>query len=145
MKPLETNVLIHLIQHDYDRLMQTIAPLTDEQMGQPGAIGEFSVKDVLAHLAAWERRLCQRVHGKPEDGAALKTPEYNALIHQQNKDSPLKDIRAAFKRSHNQVLKLASSLTDAEQAQWAQAFKFNTYGHYKWAYTHIRRWLRTLA
>jgi len=137
--------LLTLIQTDYDRILQTIAPLTEEQMVQPGAVGESSVKDVLAHLAAWERRLCQRVRGKPEDGVTLKTPEYNALIHQQNKDRPLKETRAEFKRSHNQVLKLVADLTEAEQAQWAQAFKFNTYNHYKWAYTHIRRWMLTLV
>lgn len=140
-----TPTLSTLIQVDYERLMQTIAPLSDAQLVQPGAVGESSVKDVLAHLASWERRLCQRVRDKPEDGATLKTPDYNALIHQQNKDRSLKDIRAAFKRSHNQVLRLAASLTEAEQAHWGQAFKFNTYGHYKWAYTHIRRWMRTLA
>lgn len=138
-----TSNLLALIQADYERLAQTIAPLTDDQMMQPGAIGESSVKDVLAHLAAWERRLCQRVRGRPEDGADLKTPDYNALIHQQNKDRSLKEVRTEFKRSHTQVLKLAASLTDAEQTLWAQAFKFNSYNHYKWAYTHIRRWIRT--
>ena len=139
---MSNETLIDQIQAEYTRLMETIAPLTDAQMIITSAVGDSSVKDVLAHLAAWERRLVQRVRGKPEDGADLGTPAFNAQIHLQNMDRPLRQVRADFKRTHAQVLKLAAELSPAEQAQWQQAFKFNTYGHYKWATTHIKRWMR---
>lgn len=40
-----------------ESLLQAIDGLTDEQMFQVGAVGIWSVKDVLAHLVAWEAEL----------------------------------------------------------------------------------------
>ncbi len=38
-----------------ERLLASFAGLTEEQMREPGAAGEWSVRDILAHLAAWDR------------------------------------------------------------------------------------------
>ena len=143
LQPNMASNLLTLIDAEYNRLMEAIAPLTDAQMIVAGAVGESSVKDVLAHLAAWERRLVQRVRGKLEQGADLSTPAFNAQIHQQNKERSLREVRAELKHSHTQVLKLAAGLSPAEQEHWKTAFKFNTYSHYKWATEHIRRWMRS--
>jgi uncharacterized damage-inducible protein DinB len=39
------------------RLLQALEGLTDEHMLQVGAVGIWSIKDVLAHLVAWEAEL----------------------------------------------------------------------------------------
>lgn len=39
------------------RLLEAIAPLPDEALLRPGAVGEWSVADVLAHLVNWEAEL----------------------------------------------------------------------------------------
>ena len=41
-------------QQEYDALESFLAALTSEQMVQPGALGEWSPKDVLAHLYEWQ-------------------------------------------------------------------------------------------
>ena len=38
-----------------ERLLASIEGLTEEEMLQPGVCGEWSVRDVLAHVAAWDR------------------------------------------------------------------------------------------
>jgi uncharacterized damage-inducible protein DinB len=38
-----------------ERLLDSFAGLTNEQMGEPGVDGERSVKDILANVAAWDR------------------------------------------------------------------------------------------
>ena len=136
------NELLALINAEHDKLMTLVNALSPAQLTRPGAVGESSVKDVLAHLAAWEIRLRQRVTGKPEDGAGMGTPQYNALIYAANKDKSPAAVRAMFTRSHRAVLALAADLTPAERERWAAAFRFNTYNHYKWASTHLRRWLK---
>ncbi len=47
--------------------------------------------------------------------------------------------RRLIQRSHKQVLALVNRLTEAEVTLWWQAFAFNTYTHYRWARTHIRK------
>lgn len=39
------------------RLLETISDLPDEALQQPGAVGDWSVADVLAHLVNWEAEL----------------------------------------------------------------------------------------
>jgi hypothetical protein len=46
--------LVERLQTERRRLEQNLARLTAEQMVQPGVVGAWSTKDVLAHLAAWE-------------------------------------------------------------------------------------------
>lgn len=137
-----SNELLALINAEYNKLMVIVNALSPVQLVQSGAIGEWSVKDVLAHLAAWEIRLKQRVTGKPEDGAGMGTPQFNAQIHAANRDRSLPAVRAKFTRSHRAVLALAARLSADDCERWAVAFRLNTYNHYKWASTNLRRWLK---
>lgn len=43
------------LQDARERLMQSFAGLSDEQMQEPGVHGDWSVRDILAHVAAWDR------------------------------------------------------------------------------------------
>jgi uncharacterized protein (TIGR03083 family) len=38
-----------------ERLLTSIEGLSEEEMLEPGVCGEWSVRDVLAHIAAWDR------------------------------------------------------------------------------------------
>lgn len=38
-----------------ERIINSYAGLTDEEMDQPGVAGDWSVRDILAHIAAWDR------------------------------------------------------------------------------------------
>ncbi len=139
----KSNELLVLINTEYDKFMAIVNELNPSQLVQPGAIGEWSVKDVLAHLAAWEARLVQRVSGAAENGAGMGTPLYNALVHAANKNKSLSVVRARFTRTHRAVLALAARLPPVERERWAVAFRLNTYSHYKWAARLLRRWAKT--
>lgn len=49
--------LLKLIRDERGLLEMTLARLTHAQMLLPGVDGEWSVKDALAHISAWERRM----------------------------------------------------------------------------------------
>ena len=46
--------LLKDLEQARDELRASYEGLSDEQMVQPGAVGEWSVKDVLSHVASWE-------------------------------------------------------------------------------------------
>ena len=135
--------LLEAIQSEHNLLQENLAILTDAQWMQPGVVNDWSAKDVLMHLVVWEQRLIQRVTGKKEHGSEQKTPEFNHNVFIENRDRSLADAKRAFQRSYKQVIALAESLSDADVDKWWQSFAFNTHGHYRWAKTHIRKWLRT--
>jgi hypothetical protein len=47
--------LIKDIQVERQRLEKVLATLSKDEMTRPGVIGESTVKDILAHLVAWEQ------------------------------------------------------------------------------------------
>jgi len=85
-------------QQEYDALEKFLAALTPEQMIQPGALGEWSPKDVLVHLYEWQQMLFrwyeagQRGETPPIPAEGFKwsqLPALNQQIYEQYKNWPL--------------------------------------------------------
>ena len=141
--PRTRQALLDKIVSERRLLEKNILALSEAELVQPGAMGDWSVKDIMAHLAAWEHRLEQRVRGEPEAGAEIGTPAYNEHVYRENRDQPLAKVQAEFQQSYARVLALAQGLSPAEVRQWWQAFGFNMHGHYRWARAQIRRWVKS--
>ena len=94
------------------QLEAAIEPLTSEQMIAERAIGDWSVKDVLAHLAMWTARCVTLVFSaeqgkKPreidamlESYEALNSADYMAL-----KERTLEQILVDLRGAHKQLLR----------------------------------------
>jgi len=141
--PKTKKTLLELIRAERARLDETIGAFSEDQLLEPGVVGDWSVKDVLAHLSAWERRLAQRVTLQVEDGRDLGTPAFNEQVYRANRSRSLAELRSESEASYAAVLSLAEGLTPAEVNQWWRAFALNTFSHYRWARGHIRRWAKS--
>ena len=104
--------------------------LSAEELTAPGPVGDWSVKDLLAHVTAWDVDLLTNL-GKVKRGLKPGRTQWNkALIQTQNEawhtellDRPLERVLADYDGVHTQVLKAAQSLSDAElaaPADWLQ-------------------------
>ena len=73
-RPTSKTDLLAAIEKERSALETYLETLTLEQMTDPGIVGEWSVKDVLAHLIEWE----QMVLGWHAAGLRGETPELPA-------------------------------------------------------------------
>jgi len=111
--------LLDQIRAERQRLEEVIAALTSDQMLQPGASGEWTVKDVLAHISAWERRMLSWL-GSHLRGASPDLPlpwdveRMNAETYAQVKDKPLAEVLEEFHQSYRDALALAESLSEEQ-------------------------------
>ena len=48
--------LLNEMHNGYTAFENLLAPLSETQMTTAGVNGEWSIKDILAHLAAWQKR-----------------------------------------------------------------------------------------
>ncbi len=74
-------------------------------------------KDVVAHLAAWERRVVDnlatlRAGGEPD--GSVETDERNERFHQIDRDRPLSEIRSGEQEAYRAVLAAIERASDAE-------------------------------
>ena len=106
--------------------------LSEQQLIAPAPDGGWSIKDHLAHLAAWEAGIAALLQRRPRypamglDGETfLNTDEdgLNAIIYQQNSGRSLGEVRAAFRGAQRELLDALAGLTDADLLR--------TYSHYQ--------------
>ncbi len=123
-----------------ERLEAALDGLTPEQMEAPSAMmGGWSVKDILAHVAAWQARLARVLF----QIARQQKPQWdirdvngiNAQIYAQQKDRPLDLVLEDFDGVYEQVYLRLESLREADLARrlgnnsLAQIIAANTYEH----------------
>jgi hypothetical protein len=157
--------LLLAIEKEYTALKDSVANLDAVASVQPGACGDWSVKDIFAHLAEWNTMLLHWYsEGKlgknpPTPAPDLKwsqLPELNRRIHERWQHEKIDAVMASFESVHRQVFSLAESLPEEALfrpllypwmrkwplARWIAA---NTSSHYLWARTLIRRWKKSRA
>ena len=108
--------LLELIAAGRDRLETTLAGLSDEAM-LDRIDDAWTRKDVLAHLAAWERRVVDnlatlRAGGEPD--GSVETDELNDAFHRAARDRSLGDVRAEERAAYQAVLAAIAGASDPE-------------------------------
>ena len=153
--------LLDLIRTERAFLELTLALLSDDQMIAPDLDNGRSVKDILAHIAAWEQ-VCigwleagRKGEEPPKPTPGLSNDEvdrFNEEIYTRNKDRSLADVQAEFKHSYEQIVQLTESLSEDElfdperfpllkNPAYLPVY-YNTYGHYLEHAQEIRTWLQ---
>jgi hypothetical protein len=152
--------LLDLIRMEHAFLMRALAGLMVDEMGVPGVVGEWSVKDILAHITTWEQRFLKAL-AVVERGEAPEWPEagytwddldaLNARDYSANQDRPLAEVWADFERSFAELLDKTASMPDAallapgyydwtgEHALW-RYLDANAGDHYREHAEQIRQW-----
>jgi uncharacterized protein (TIGR03083 family) len=94
---------INKVKTTHKEYETALEELSASQMSQPRTCGEWSVKDVIAHVAWHERQMVGVISTRTLGGSPwwnLSLEERNAAIHVENKDRPmeetLKEARVVF-------------------------------------------------
>jgi uncharacterized protein (TIGR03083 family) len=103
------------------RLDAALAGMSSEELTAPGPVGDWSVKDLLAHVTSWDVDLLTNL-GKIKRGQKPGRTQWdtagiqaqNDAWHQELKDRPLERVLADYDGVHAQVLRAVSGLSEAE-------------------------------
>lgn len=120
--PITKEQLLEQTRHEralWDELLAEVGP---EHMEQPGAMGEWTFKDVIAHMTAWRTRTLARLNAAragtvpeatpwPED---LDTEEINEWIYNTNRDRPLEDVVLESYRVFDQIVETTAALSEQD-------------------------------
>ncbi len=150
--------LAALIRTTSARMDLLLATLSVEQMNQPGAVGVWSVKDVLAHLAYWQRYaaglLIAVARGEqPDLDSDDETERNNASVvaqyYQRSLASVIADWQAAREDLLDQIEQISDAdLNDPDRFAWndgrplLERIVGNSYEHEQEHIEQIREWLR---
>jgi uncharacterized protein (TIGR03083 family) len=108
------------MQDARERLLASFEGLSEADMLRPGACGEWSVRDILAHLSAWDRSTTDMYRSMlmGERPAFLDLDEegnerFNAESHKAMRDVPLDQVITELHASREEMLELLRGIENA--------------------------------
>jgi hypothetical protein len=169
--PTAKQELLRRIRERHAEMEERLASLSPAQMTAPVLDDGWSVKDSLAHLAAWENNMLGWVgnyqRGEPivrwapgfeidGDNSEQQLNRYNAFLFQQNKPRALDDVLDDFRETFVNIVATIEGLSDAEifdenyfparsGSPLLDLLIGDTYEHYDEHSGWIRAWLNRTA
>jgi len=161
-KATDKTQLLADMQKERLALEHFLKGLSPDQMSGPAVLGAWTVKDVLAHLVAWEQMVLgwfttgQRgdtPHLPAEGYKWNELPALNQHIYEQHRDRPLVEVLTQFRESYPQIQALTETLCESALFHrgyfpWAGNNAMASYinsctaSHYRWARKEIQKGLK---
>ena len=152
--------ILHEKRAEFD---EAVAAVPQDQMTIPGVDGkdgEWSLKDVIAHLTYYERWMADRMHEQlrgevyqPTEWDMMHFDERNILIYQKFRDHPLPDVLAASRQAFADIIAGVEAHTEAFLTEPQQfhgmpqpilvwdMLRSEVYDHYRQHIPAIKKWL----
>ncbi|MEO7001207.1 MAG: ClbS/DfsB family four-helix bundle protein [Ktedonobacterales bacterium] len=150
-QPTRKSEILDQIRATHQLLEALLADLDAARMTQPGVNGEWSVKDMLAHIAWWERHRVRSLRSGSDDsyvegvdlGVDADTDRVNAEVFAAYHDRSLADVRAEFDAAHSEALATIEAMSDDELAldDVYEAIAWDTFRHYPEHTAMLTAWL----
>lgn len=132
--------VIEKLEQSWSQLRQSFKGLSIEKMTRPAPDGGWSVKDILAHVRAWEEECLKYL---PMIIAGKRLPRYkdmyggintfNAMTYEDNKDLPLDAVLKNLDDTHERLLDYLRSVPEeffSSQTRFLRRLAADTYNHY---------------
>lgn len=138
------------IEHSWEDLKNSYANLSNAQMHTPGVTGNWSVKDILAHITTWEEEALKYL---PLVIKGDKLPRYrdeyggidafNAIMSQRKGSISLNDTLTQLEVVHQQLIVYLLSVAEeqfASETRFRHRLRLDTYSHYPQHAQAIHNW-----
>jgi hypothetical protein len=131
-------------------IKESYAGLSDSQLTEPGVIGDWSVKDILAHVTWWEEEALKHLPLIVKEG---RPPRYstqyggidafNALMTERKQDLSLAEVLQQQEETHRQLIEYIQSVPEEQftrETRFRHRLRLDTYSHYPKHTKAIREW-----
>ena len=141
--------LLNRLESAWASLQESFTGLSDDQLMEPGASEEWSVRDILAHVTTWEqealRYLPLIVNGQtpPRYSQYGGLNAFNAQMTAQKKSLALPDVLRQLSSTHRRLVEYLQSVPEEQfssETRFRHRLRLDTYSHYRLHSTVIRAW-----
>ncbi len=117
---------------------------------EPGVAGDWSVKDIIAHVTWWEEEALRHL---PSIIAGQRPPRYsttyggidafNAMMAEQKRDLSLSEVLRQQDDTHRRLVEFIQSVPEeqfARETRFRRRLRLDTYSHYPIHTRSILEW-----
>jgi uncharacterized protein (TIGR03083 family) len=142
--------LLQKLDQAWAQIKESYAGLSDSQLTEPGVMGDWSVKDILAHVTWWEEEALKHLpliikEGRPPRYSTQYggIDAFNALMTERRQDLSLADVLQQQEETHRRLIDYLQSAPEEQftrETRFRHRLRLDTYSHYPKHAKAIREW-----
>src|SRR5436305_13983868 len=146
---MERQQLLKRLEKAWTAIKESYAGLSDAQLTEPGVVGDWSVKDILAHVTTWEEEALKYLPliltgGKPPRYIQFGGIDaFNAQMAEQKRDMMLSEVLRQLDETHRLLIDYLQSVPEqhfTRETRFRRRLRLDTYSHYPLHARAIREW-----
>src|ERR1700736_292529 len=146
---MDKQQLLKQLEKAWSAIKESYAGLSDSQLTEPGVMGNWSVKDILAHVTTWEEEALKYLPliltgGRPpryiQSGGI---DAFNAQMAEQKRDLALPEVLRQLEETHRRLLDYLHSVPEehfTRETPFRHRLRLDTYSHYPLHARAIQQW-----
>jgi hypothetical protein len=146
---MKKHQLFQKLELAWTALKESYAGLSEAQLTEPGVMGEWSVKEILAHVTTWEEEALKYL---PLILSGGRPPRYiqfggidafNAQMAEQKRCMALSEVLRQLEETHRQLLDYLQSVPEehfTREEPFRHRLRLDTYSHYLLHARAIHQW-----
>ena len=151
---MKKNQLFQKLEKAWTQLKESYAGLSDAQLTEPGVMGAWSVKDILAHVTTWEEEALKYLPLILTGGRPPRYIQYggidafNAQMAEQKRDLVLSEVLRQLEETHHRLLDYLQSVPEEQftrETPFRHRLRLDSYSHYPLHARAIQEWRERLV
>ena len=145
--------LLKQLDKAWTAFKESYAGLSDSQLTEPGVTGDWSVKDIIAHVTWWEEEALKHLPliikgGRPPRYSIQYggIDAFNAQMTEQKRGLSLSDVLRQLEETHHRLIAYVHSAPEEQftrETRFRRRLRLDTYSHYPKHAQVIRAWRDT--
>ncbi len=151
---MDRRQLLQRLDSAWGAFEESYAGLSDAQLMKPGVTGDWSVRDILAHVSTWEEEALTHLPLILEGGAPPRysvryggIDAFNARMTEQKASLSLAAVRRQLDGTHRRLIDFVRRTPEdqlSRETRFRRRLRLDTYSHYPLHAEAIRRWRRKI-
>ncbi|HLV24943.1 MAG TPA: DinB family protein [Gemmatimonadales bacterium] len=147
---MKTPQVVQRLERAWSDFENSWAGLTPEQLLVPGVTGNWSVRDIIAHVTVWEEEALKSLPIVMQGG---RPPRYsvkyggidafNALMTEQRKHLSLREVLRLHNEVHERLMRYVQQAPEElylRETRFRRRLRLDTWSHYPIHAAAIRAW-----
>ncbi len=131
--------LLRRVHTAWEALEQSFAGLSEARLTEPGVSGEWSVKDILAHVTTWEAEALKYLPLIVEGGTPPRYASeggidvFNARMADHKRALSLADVLGQLRETHRRLIDYIEGVPETQfacETRFRRRLRLDTYRHY---------------
>jgi hypothetical protein len=151
---MDKQQLLKRLEKAWATIKESYAGLSDSQLMEPDVMGNWSVKDILAHVTTWEEEALKYLPLITTGGTPPRYIQYgginafNAQMTEQKRRLTLSEVLKQLNETHSRLIDYIRSVPEehfTRETRFRHRLRLDTYSHYPMHAKAIWEWRERLV